>query len=90
MTPEEVEAAAGLAVDDLESRLRERDAADEKPDARIFALAFIADLRGQGWRPTAARPAEPWQTQIGPPPHPETAQRGAELARKALHGKEVP
>ncbi|WP_187414204.1 hypothetical protein [Nonomuraea sp. PA05] len=47
-------------------------------------------LRGQGWRPTAARPARPWQQQIGPPPRPEIAHRGAELARRAMAGEEVP
>jgi hypothetical protein len=84
MTLEEVEAAASAAVDDLEGRIRERDAAEEKPDARLLALAFVTDLRGQGWRPTPAKPVVLPQQQIGPPPNPEVAHRGAEMARAAL------
>lgn len=89
MTPEEVEVEAARIVDDLATRVRERDAAEEKADAHVFALTWVAGLRGQGWRPTAARPAQPWTEQIGPPPHPETAHRGAELVRRALAGEEV-
>lgn len=86
MTPEEVEAAAGHAVDALEARLRDRDAAEEKPDARLFALGYVTDLRGQGWRPTPAKPVALPEQQIGPPPNPEVAHRGADLARAAMRG----
>lgn len=77
------------AVAALAHRVRERDALTEKPDADLFAREYMTALRGQGWRPTAARPAQPWTEQIGPPPHPETAHRGAELVRRALAGEEV-
>lgn len=90
MSPDEVEAAAGHAVDVLETRVRERDAAEAKTDARLFALAVMTDLRGQGWRPTPAKATPVPEQHIGPPPHPETAHRGAELARRALAGEEVP
>jgi hypothetical protein len=88
MTPEDVERIVGGAVDDLETRIRERDAADDKSDARVFALAWMTNLRGQGWRPTPAKPAPVWEEQIGPPPNPEIAHRGAELARAALRAKD--
>ncbi|TMR11050.1 hypothetical protein ETD86_37020 [Nonomuraea turkmeniaca] len=90
MTPEEVEAAAARAVDHLESQIRERDAAEEKADAHLFALSVVTAMRGQGWRPTPAKAAPVLEQQIGPPPHPETAHRGAELVRAALRGEEVP
>lgn len=87
MTPEEAEAAVGHAVDALEARLRERDASSEPLDARLFALAYVTDLRGQGWRPTPAKPVVLPQQQVGPPPNPEVAHRGAELVRAALRGE---
>lgn len=77
------------AVSALAHRVRERDAAAERSDAELFAGEFMTALRGQGWRPTAARPAQPWTDKIGPPPRPETAHRGAELARAALRGEEL-
>lgn len=85
----DLDAATRAAVAALAYRIRERDIAEERLDADLFAGEFLHALRGQGWRPTAARPAQPWTEQIGPPPHPETAQRGAELARAALRGREV-
>lgn len=90
MTPEEIDAEMARAIDDLEARLRERDAAEERPDARAFALAWITEIRGRGWRPTPAKPLPEWGQQLGPPPNPDTAHRGAELVRKALSGGEVP
>jgi hypothetical protein len=84
MSPGEVEVEAARVVDQLEMRIRERDAAEEKTDARLFALAVMTDLRGQGWRPTPAKAAPAVVEQIGPPPHPEIARRGAELARSAV------
>ncbi|TDD54551.1 hypothetical protein E1286_05000 [Nonomuraea terrae] len=81
--------ATRAAVAALAHRVRERDALDDRPDADLFATEFLTALRGQGWRPTAARPSQPWTEQIGPPPRPETARRGADLARAALRGEEV-
>lgn len=89
MTPDEVEGEGARAVDDLEARLRERDAGDDKPDARLLALAFMTDLRGRGWRPTPAKAAVVREQQVGPPPRPETAHRGADLVRAALRGEEI-
>lgn len=90
MSLEEVEVEAARVVDALETRIRERDAAEEKTDARLFALAVMTDLRGQGWRPTPAKAAPAAEQQIGPPPNPEVAHRGAELVRRAMAGEEVP
>lgn len=81
--------ATRAAISALAHRVRERDVSGERVDAELFANEYVIALRGQGWRPTEARPAQPWTEQIGPPPHPETAQRGAELARAALRGEEV-
>ncbi|MEU6725556.1 hypothetical protein ABZ917_17760 [Nonomuraea wenchangensis] len=77
--------ATRAAIAALVHRIRERDSAEaDRPDPEPFATEYVMALRGQGWRPTAARPVQPWTEQIGPPPHPETAHRGAEMARKAL------
>lgn len=89
MIATETEVATSRAVDTVASRVRERDAAEEKTDPEIFALAVMTDLRGQGWRPTPARPALSIEQHIGPPPHPETAHRGADLVRAALRGEEI-
>lgn len=55
MTDQETSAA----VEALAHRLRNRDAAmndgEDFPDAEPFALEFLTALRGQGWRPTAAK-----------------------------------
>ena len=55
MTDQETSAA----VEALAHRLRNRDAAvrdgEDYPDAEPFALEFLTALRGQGWRPTAAK-----------------------------------
>lgn len=85
----DVHQAARGAIAALAQRVRERDADADRLDADLFALEYVTALRGQGWRPTAARPAEPWEQQIGPPPHPETAHRGADLVRAALRGEEI-
>lgn len=68
------------AVDALAHRLRNR---DPGTDDEVFALEFITALRGRGWRPTEARTAQPWQHPRTPPP-PDTAERGAALARELL------
>jgi hypothetical protein len=86
----DLDEATRAAVAALAHRIRERDALAERPDADLFAGEFMTALRGQGWRPTAARPAQPWQHQFGPPPHPETAHRGAAMVRAALRGEDVP
>jgi hypothetical protein len=86
----DLDEATRAAVAALAHRVRERDAAADRPDAEPFATEYVMALRGQGWRLTAARPAAPWQERIGPPPRPETARRGAELVRRALAGEEVP
>ncbi|MEV0994613.1 hypothetical protein [Nonomuraea sp. NPDC050202] len=86
----DLDEATRAAIAALTHRVRERDAMEgERPDAEVFANEYVIALRGQGWRLTAARPAEPWKTQIGPPPRPETARRGAELARRAMAGEDV-
>lgn len=91
MTPTDLpdlDEATRAAVAALAHRVQARDAAEEKPDPEPFALEFVIAMRGQGWRLTAARPAEPWQ-HAGQPPSPETTARGAELARAALRGEEI-
>jgi hypothetical protein len=49
------------AIDALAYRIRERDAAirdgQDFADADVFALEYLTALRGQGWRPTAAKSA---------------------------------
>lgn len=49
------------AIDALAYRIRERDEAiregREFADADVFALEYMTALRGQGWRPTAAKSA---------------------------------
>lgn len=80
----DIDQATREAIAALTSRVRNRDAADEREDAELFAMEFLAAMRGQGWRPTPARPAQPWHQQIAPPLDPEVAHRGAALARQAL------
>lgn len=60
MNADETDVAAARAVDELADRLRERDAAEDRVDARIFALSWMTALRGQGWRPTPAKASKPW------------------------------
>lgn len=76
------------AVAALAARVRRRDEADpaDRPDAEPFALEFLTALRAQGWRPIPARPVVPWQ-RTTPPPSPDTAARGAALARRAIAGE---
>ncbi len=82
--------ASRAAVSALAHRIRNRDVAEERDDAELFALEYVVAMRGQGWRPTEARPAQPWQEVVRRPPAPaEVTRRGADLARKALHGGEI-
>ena len=74
------------AVEALAHRVKVRDQAirdgEDCPDAEPFALEFVTALRGQGWRPTAAKvyaapkPAAPGSV---PPLKPETAGMLQEL-----------
>jgi len=74
------------AIEALAHRVRNRDAAmndgEDYADADVFALEFVTALRGQGWRPTAAKvyaapkPAAPGSV---PPLKPETAGMLQEL-----------
>lgn len=76
------------AVKALTARLRERDAAD--PDRRepadVFALRFITDMNGRGWRLTPAGRIRPWSTlPFAPSRADEDAwARGVEYARSLL------
>ena len=91
MAHTDLDEASRAAINSLASRIRERDAMESgRLDAEVFAVEFLAVLRGQGWRPTPAKAVQPWAEQIGPPPNPGTAHRGAEMARRALAGGEVP
>jgi len=49
------------AIEAMAYRVRSRDEAirdgEDFADADVFALEFITALRGQGWRPTAAKAA---------------------------------
>lgn len=80
----DLDEASRAAVAALAHRIRNRDATDDPGDAEVFALEYLTALRGQGWRPTAARPAPSWQPNQGPPPEPDVAQRGADMARQML------
>ncbi|GAA0853321.1 hypothetical protein ACFQVD_26720 [Streptosporangium amethystogenes subsp. fukuiense] len=63
------------AVAALASRVRNRDAAEGDREApELFANEFVQALRGQGWRPTAARPALRWSS---------PRSRGADPSRHA-------
>lgn len=53
------------AIEALAHRIRERDADPDRSDADVFALEFMTALRGQGWRPTAARVAVDWKRPAG-------------------------
>lgn len=67
--------ASRLAVAALAARVRNRDAAEgDREAAELFALEFLTALRGQGWRPTAARPALRWSS---------PRSRGADPSRHA-------
>lgn len=90
--PQAFDDATRAAVAALAHRIRERDAApaEERPDADLFAGEFLIAMRGQGWRPTAARSPIAWQPPHSPPPAPEVAERGAEIARQVLAGGEAP
>lgn len=67
--------ASRLAVAALTSRVRNRDAVEgDREAAELFALEYVTALRGQGWRPTPARPALRWSS----PRH-----RGADPSRHA-------
>ncbi|MEV4246999.1 hypothetical protein AB0J63_26745 [Streptosporangium canum] len=58
--------ASRKAVAALAIRIRNRDAAGADREApEIFANEFVQALRGQGWRPTAARPALRWSSPRG-------------------------
>ncbi len=82
--------ASRAAVAALAHRVRNRDGAEDREDAELFALEYVVAMRGQGWRPTEARPVQPWQESARrPPAPPEVTRRGADLARKALHGGEI-
>ncbi len=87
--PQAFDEATRAAIAALTHRTRERDTtpAEERGEAEVFAVEFLIALRGQGWRLTAARPAEPWQ-HAGPTPAPDVYPRGAQLARAVLHGTE--
>lgn len=60
------DADTSAAIEALTHRFKTRDQAirdgEDHPDAEVVALEFMTALRGQGWRPTAARSA-------APPPH---------------------
>lgn len=86
----ELDEATRTAVAALAQRVRERDASEQQLDADLFALSIVTDMRGQGWRPTPAKRVLAVAQRIGPPPHPETAHRGADLVRAALRGEEIP
>jgi hypothetical protein len=71
------------AIEALASRIRTRDADPDRTDADVFALEFLTALRGQGWRPTAAKVIPAWK----PGPRADgglpQGEEAAELVRKA-------
>ena len=58
--------------------------------AEVFAGEFLIAMRGQGWRSTAARPAQPWQQPNREAPEPEVAHRGRAVLDRVLAGEEAP
>lgn len=59
----DVDSETRTAIAALVYRLKNRPPDD---DDELFALEFMTALRGNGWRPTRARPAPPWQTTSTP------------------------
>ena len=80
--------ATADAIAALTHRLRNR---DPEEDVEVFAARFVHDLRGQGWRPTEARPVPTWQdqrhnrenAQAGPSPEYLAAKQQILAARQA-------
>jgi hypothetical protein len=54
---------------------------DQNADPAILAREILAVLRGHGWRPTPARPPQPWQPPQGhgTPPTTEWQQAKAKI-----------
>jgi hypothetical protein len=79
------------AVEALAYRIRQRDAdihaaADDLPDAEVFARDLMTMLRGRGWRPTEARAAADWRIRGGAPAYgPAAAARARELYPNLRH-----
>jgi len=69
------------AIEALTHRVKLRDQAirdgEDYPDAEPFALEFLTALRGQGWRPTAAKATSP---PLHAPPLPDRPSRAESLA----------
>ncbi|MEV4091430.1 hypothetical protein [Streptosporangium saharense] len=85
MTDNRLNRATRAAVAVLAYRIREREQLpeQERVDPDLFALRFLTDMLGRGWRLTNARKPVPW-TGNRQPLDPETARRGAELVRRRL------
>jgi hypothetical protein len=58
-------AETAAAIEALAHRIRQRDAAmrdgEDYPDPEPFAAEYLAALRGQGWRVTAAKAYPGWK-----------------------------
>lgn len=83
MTDPEISEQEQRAITILARRLQPRLVAGV--DAHEIAAQFIRDLRNEGWRPPL-RPAPPRDR----PATPDTTHRGADLARRALAGEDIP
>lgn len=59
-----IESEVERAIDALVYRLQHR---DPDTDDRAFAVEYVTALRGQGWRPTPARPAPAWRDAVARP-----------------------
>lgn len=84
MTDPDIERQEQLATDELARRLRGWAAMQ---DAHAFAATFIADMRAHGWKPPLGTPPD-WKTSRRHDP--EVAKTGADLARRALAGEDIP
>lgn len=80
MADPEIDHEEQRAATELARRLRPWASGMQGPE--LFAAAFIADLRREGWRPPL-RPAPPPQTR-NPDAAKAVTKRGADLAREAL------
>jgi hypothetical protein len=80
MADPEIDHEEQRAVAELARRLEPW--ADGMKGHQLFAAAFIADLRREGWRPPL-RPAPPHQARNADAAKAVT-KRGADLAREAL------
>ncbi|MGW4663222.1 hypothetical protein [Streptosporangium sandarakinum] len=83
MTDLNLDEETRTAVAALTARVRNRDAAEDRQPAELFALEFMTALRGQGWRPTPARPTLRWSRPRGAGADPSRHADALAEARRA-------